>query len=424
MASDAQARALGPYFLEEQIATGTTATIWRARDTRSGDDVAIKRFHAHLFGDRVARARMENEAKAAGRVRAQTVVSAIDVISRRDEFALVFPFVAGVPLTERLHSDPRLTSDEAARIAADVADALAAIHAAGLVHRDVKPGNILLGEDGRARLLDFGISRAVTDSIEVDQALTGAGLAIGTLPYMAPEQLAAQPAGSAIDVYALGVVLYEMLSGARPFSATAPVALVEQQRVAPPRIEGVPALLVDVDMHALAVDPTARPTAPELSTALRDWLALPLALETPTAPVTAVTAAALATPNAPLVPVRRRPSRIATGVLALVGGLVVGVVALAAVAPPSATPESSSKAAAVAQAPSASPRAKQSPSPFATPVAVQPVNTSRPSPQSTQQPPATQPPTPSATPTPPNHAHHRHKSHKHHHHKHHGRHHH
>src|SRR5689334_11586179 len=225
MAHSEDVRVLGRYTLDEPIATGTTATVWRAHETRTGRIVAVKRFHAHLFADRVARRRMDNEAKAARRVHAPTVVSAIDRISTRDEFALVFPFVPGTPLSERMAAEPPLTAHECAAIAADIADALAAIHLARLVHRDVKPGNILICDDGRARLLDFGISRSVADEIEAAAAMTGAGQAIGTLPYMAPEQLTAQPISGATDVFALGVLLYELLSGRRPFAAVTPVAL-------------------------------------------------------------------------------------------------------------------------------------------------------------------------------------------------------
>src|SRR6476646_7159275 len=106
MAHSEDVRVLGRYTLEEPIATGTTATIWRAHDTKTGRPVAVKHFHAHLFTDKLARRRMDNEAKAARRVHAPTVVSAIDRISTRDEFALVFPFVPGTPLSERVVAEP------------------------------------------------------------------------------------------------------------------------------------------------------------------------------------------------------------------------------------------------------------------------------------------------------------------------------
>src|SRR3954452_5066860 len=310
---------LGRYVLEEPIATGTTATIWRARDAGKNTTVAIKVFRSHLVADPVARARMDNEANAARQVHAPTIISAIDRISRRDEFALVFPYVPGTPLSERLR-ESAFTPEEAAAVAADIADALVAIHAVGVVHRDVKPGNVLLAHDGRARLLDFGISHALTDEIELDQALTGAGLAIGTLPYMAPEQIAGQPALAATDIFALGVVLYEMLARMRPFGGATPVALAAEQRNPPPRIADAPEPLVDLALRAMAFDPGARPAAAEMSAALRNWLAAPDALDAPTAPVTTVVAAAAAGATASETPGRHR--RILTGAIAVAAVLV------------------------------------------------------------------------------------------------------
>jgi serine/threonine protein kinase len=413
-------RALGRYTLEEPIATGTTATIWRARDTRTGRQVAVKRFHQHLFADRVARKRMDNEAKAALKVRAPTIVSALDRISTRDEFALVFPFVGGTALSERLREQPPLSAEEAARIAADIADALAAIHSAGFVHRDVKPGNVLIGEDGVARLLDFGISHAVTDEIGMDQALTGAGLAIGTLPYMAPEQLAGETATAATDMFALGVVLYEMLAGERPFRATTPVAIATEQRTLPARIADAPGPLVDICMRALAVDPVARPTARDMSVALRLWQIAPIAADAPTAAVNTVRAIV----SAPEQPSRRRFAGVATAALAAVGVLVIAVVALAAIAPVSApsSPPVASLPDVVGAAPTSTPGATSTSTPAPAVPAAQPKPTPAATPPPTS-PPASNPPPAPNPPAPKHHAHHHHRHH-HHHHRHHHRHHH
>lgn len=412
MASSEQVRALGRYQLVEPIANGTTATIWRAHDTRTGRQVAVKLFHAYLFSDRVARRRMEQEAKAARRVRGRTIVSAIDRVSTSDAFALVFPFVDGTALAERLRQAPALTPQDAARVAADVADALTAIHAAGLVHRDVKPGNILLAHDGRALLLDFGISRTVTDAIEIEQALTGAGLAIGTLPYMAPEQLAAQPITPATDIYALGTVLYEMLAGARPYQADGPVALVGEQRLPPARIDNAPLPLSDLALRCMAFDAPSRPRAADLSTSLRSWLAAPLAMEAPTRSVAVVRP-------------RSRPWREKlVGLAAVVGGgLVVGAVASAVVSPPGPV-RPITPAPAVAQAPTGTrtPRPSSTPVPVA-PAVAQPQPGSQspaqpipPKPTTTARPPAPPPPKPKNHAPPKHHPGHRHKHHKRHHH--------
>jgi serine/threonine-protein kinase len=409
MARSEEPRALGRYTLEGPIATGTTATIWRAHETKTGRVVAIKRFHAHLFADRVARRRMENEAKAARRVHAPTVVSAIDRISTADEFALVFPFVPGTPLSERIVAEPPLPADQAAAIVADVADAVAAIHLARMVHRDVKPGNVLLGDDGRAHLLDFGISRTVTDEIESGATMTGSGLAIGTLPYMAPEQLIAQRVTGAADVYALGVMLYELLSGQRPFAAATPATLVTEQRVAPARIDGAPEPLVDLALRALSLDPPARPAADQMSAALRRWHAQPLATEAPTA---VVPVAAAPTPAVRATPTSRRRG-VAVGVAVAAAVVLIAVVALAAIQPiagPASSPTGLPFAAA-APATTSSPqpsRTSVAPSPVPPPQAsTSPTADSASNPQSSPQ----QPPSPPPIRGQHHHSHH----HKHHH---------
>ena len=362
MTSSEQPRALGRYRLEEPIATGTTATIWRARDTRRRRTVAIKRFHPHVVADEKGRRRIEQETAAARRVKHRNVVSALDTISTPDELALVFPYVEGETLAARLKSEGRLPPRRAAAIAADVADALAAAHAAGVVHRDVKPGNILVGSDGRARLLDFGIASAVGEAA-AERGLTGAGLAIGTLPYMAPEQLAAEQPTTATDVFALGVVLYETLCGRRPFEAGSPVALAEAHRVPPARIYDAPPALVDLAFQALAAAPGARPSASAFGTALRSWLTSslqPAVAESPTAPV----AAAVPVTTAPRIGAKKR--RVLTGIVALAGLLIIAVVAVGALAPaaaplPSATPTGVGVAIApVTASPAAEPSPKES----------------------------------------------------------------
>jgi serine/threonine-protein kinase len=413
MASHPTVRTLGRYQLVEPIAVGTTATVWRAYDKRTRTEVAVKRFHPHLFSDRSARKRMEAEAKAAQKVRGKTIVSAIDRISTSDEFALVFPFVEGQSLAEQLAESGKPPPAQAATVAADVADALVAIHRAGFVHRDVKPGNVLIRSSGQALLLDFGISRAVTEAIEGEQALTGAGTTIGTLPYMAPEQLTGAGVTAATDVYALGAVLYEMLAGQRPYQATTPVALATEQRLAPARIDGAPAPLVDLALRAMAFDPLARPTARQFAEAMRSWLHAPVAIDAQTAPVTAVVAAA-ASGERP----ERRPAVLAAA-LAVGAFLLVAFVALAAIAPASAPSGSSpTDAPAAAYADGATP----TPTPTATPSqeipAVVPANNPSPTKPPAAKPAPTPPPQPSP-PAPKHHAHH----HGGHHHKHGGHHH-
>jgi serine/threonine-protein kinase len=311
----------GRYELRSELGRGATATVWRARDTTTGRDVALKRFHPHLVSDPVARQRIEDEAAAASRVSHPNIVSAIELIDDREGLALVFPFVAGETLAKRLARKPRIAPRDAARIALDISDALAVAHSQGVVHRDVKPGNILLGKDGRARLLDFGIAHAV-DAEATARDLTGAGMTIGTLPYMAPEHLAAEPTTPASDVYALGVVLYEMLAGKRPYAAATPVTLVQEQLQPPARIAKAPEPLVDLALAAMTPDLTARPDAAQLARGLSAWRAGRSDADAPTSLVAVA-------PSPEPSPQRTRPALgwVAVALTALVLAIAVPVAA-------------------------------------------------------------------------------------------------
>lgn len=313
------------YQLREELGHGASATVWRARDTGTGRDVALKRFHPHVVSDPIARRRIEEEAASATRVSHPNIVSAVALIDDRDGLALVFPYFAGKTLAARLADGPRTAARDAASIARDICDALAAAHAQGVVHRDVKPGNILIGTDGRARLLDFGISHAV-DTEQLAHDLTGAGMAIGTLPYMAPEQLAAEPTTPASDVYALGVVLYEMLAGRRPFAAASPVTLASEQVRPPARIADAPQPLVDLALAAMAVNVEARPEAAQLARGLSAWLDGRVEAE-------AATSLAVAVP-----PRRTAPARgwLAAGLAAVVLAVAVPLAASGWLAAPPA----------------------------------------------------------------------------------------
>ena len=306
------------YELRSELGHGATATVWRARDTTTGRDVALKRFHPHLVADPVARQRIEDEAAAASRVSHPNIVSAVELIDDREGLALVFPYVAGETLAKRLERKSRMAPRDAARIALDIADALAVAHSQGVVHRDVKPGNILLGKDGRARLLDFGISHAI-DAGQTAHDLTGAGMTIGTLPYIAPEQLSAGPTTPASDVYALGVVLYEMLAGARPYAAASPVTLAQEQLQSPERIKNAPKPLVDLALAAITADVAARPDAAQLARGLSAW-------RDGRADADALTSLGIAAPTAQ----RSRPALgwLAVGLAAVVLAVAVPVAAM------------------------------------------------------------------------------------------------
>jgi serine/threonine protein kinase len=287
-------------------------------------------------------------------------VPVLDSVFDKQEAAIVFPYLPGQSLAERLRDRGRLEPREAVAVALDIADVLASAHAAGVVHRDIKPGNILLCEDGSTRLLDFGISQAVDTAADdgTDPELTGSGMAIGTLPYMAPEQLTGGTPTPAADIYALGVVLYEMLAGSRPFHGRSPSEQLALQ-AEPPMAPDGPAALTQVAMSALDPVPERRPDATQVGRALGAWLDGRTETDAPTAPVAVV---------APLRPEPRvRPATLAgAAVLGLALVIVAGLALAGAVAPATDT-SAPTGLAGVAAAPSSSPVPSPTPSSTASP---------------------------------------------------------
>jgi hypothetical protein len=197
------------YRLEERVGRGGMADVWRAHDERLDRTVAVKVLHPRLLPDESWRRRFVAEARAASGLSHPGIVPVYDVIDDPNLPAIVFQYVEGESLAVRLRRDGSVPVQQATSIATQVAEALDLAHRAGLVHRDVKPANILLDRrDGRARLVDFGIARVVDDA---QAELTGAHEVLGTLRYMAPEQLAGKPADARTDLYALGLVIGEMI---------------------------------------------------------------------------------------------------------------------------------------------------------------------------------------------------------------------
>ena len=331
---------MGRYELGSQIGVGATATVWRATDTRNGSPVCMKVLHPHLATDPVARARLEAEAAASAEISHPALLPLLDSHFADSEAALVFPLLDGETLAARLARVGRLEPAAAAAIAIDIAGALDAVHSRGLVHRDVKPANILLAGDGTARLLDFGISHSL--SLPADE-LTGAGMTVGTLPYMSPEQLAGLQPEPANDVYALGAVLYEMLAGHRPYDAATPDELAQAHLQPPADVPTAPRPLLALAWAALARDTAARPSAQRLRDGLRAWVtegSLPAPPMAAAGALTAVTPAAgrrpptaemprasdrMAAARAPRSGARRAPAWLA-------GVALVGLVAASALA--------------------------------------------------------------------------------------------
>ena len=262
---------LDRYRLLERLAAGGSAEVWRARDEQLDREVAVKRLHAHLFADDSSRARLAAEARAAARLSHPVIVGVYDVDATGDAPALVMELVDGESLAARLERDGPLPEREAAAIVADLAEALFHAHQQGVIHRDMKPGNVLLDRGGRTRLVDFGIAHSLA---EASARLTVTGTVIGTLRAMAPEQLADGPITPRTDLYGLGVVLHEALTGRPPYPSGSPLALAEAQRAGPPPLEGLDPALAAVVAGCLALDPSDRPLhAGAVGQALRSWLA-------------------------------------------------------------------------------------------------------------------------------------------------------
>jgi eukaryotic-like serine/threonine-protein kinase len=260
----------GRYRLDRRLGIGGTAEVWQARDEQLGRDVAIKLLHRHLVPDERSRQRFAGEARAVAALSHPGIVGIHDVVVGDDLAAIVLELVEGEPLCDRIAEDGPLSPIAAAGIAAQIADALQSAHDRGLVHRDVKPANVLLSADGRARLVDFGIARALD---EPGRSVTMPGTIMGTLRYMAPEQLAGQSTSAASDVYGLGAILYEMLAGRPPYDASTPAALVADQRIGAPALPTAEPDLSTLARLALDRSLDRRPrSAGSMSVLLRGWL--------------------------------------------------------------------------------------------------------------------------------------------------------
>ena len=204
----------GRYRLNRPIASGGMAQVWEGTDEVLARRVAVKILHQHLARDESFVRRFRAEAIAAGRLTHPSIVSIYDTITEGDVNAIVMELVSGTTLRADLDRHGPLQLAAVLAIGTQVADALGAAHAAGLVHRDVKPANILLSADGRVLVADFGIAKAADAG-----DLTSDGSMVGTAKYLAPEQVEGRPLDGRADIYALGVVLYEALTGTPPFQA-------------------------------------------------------------------------------------------------------------------------------------------------------------------------------------------------------------
>jgi eukaryotic-like serine/threonine-protein kinase len=202
----------GRYTLDREVGRGGMGSVWLARDEILGRDVAIKRIGAAPGSASADLIRAEREARLAAQLNHPNVVVVFDLISEGDERWIVMEYVEGVTLAGLVRRDGALTPDRAAPLIKQAADALTAAHAAGIVHRDVKPSNILVTQDGQVKLSDFGIARA-----KADASLTQTGLVTGSPAYLAPEVASGQMATTASDVWSLGATMYHALAGRPPY---------------------------------------------------------------------------------------------------------------------------------------------------------------------------------------------------------------
>jgi TolB-like protein len=262
------------YTLERELGAGGMATVYLATDVRHDREVAIKVLHPELSAS-IGAERFEREIKLAAKLQHPHILGLYDSGETDKLLYYVMPFVKGESLRDRLNREGQLTIDDAIQIALEVADALGHAHAQGIVHRDIKPENILLS-GGHALVADFGIARAATEA--GGHKLTQTGMAVGTPVYMAPEQAVGDAVGPTSDLYSLGCVLYEMLSGEPPFLAKSAQALMARHAMeAVPSIRivrnTVPEEVEDAIFASMAKVPADRP---QNAAQFAEMLGLPL----------------------------------------------------------------------------------------------------------------------------------------------------
>ena len=312
------------YRLVRRIATGGMGTVYEGLDERLGRRVAVKVLKEEYADDPRSQERFSREARAAAMLNHPHIAQVFDSGQDAGRAFIVMEYVDGPHLGQLLESEGRLAPWRAVEIAADVCSALGAAHAVGIVHRDVKPSNVLLTPQHQVKVTDFGIAQA-----QGQAALTGTGMVLGTAHYLSPEQASGQGTTPASDVYAVGVLLFQLLTGSVPFDNDSPVAValshVTQQ--VPPltdRAPDVPPRVAAAVAQATAKDPRQRCADASLMEAeLRAALAAPATQPMPAAPVAATPTGRLEVGHR-----ARRPVGRTLAILAGVGLLLVGLAAL------------------------------------------------------------------------------------------------
>jgi len=248
------------YELEQKIGEGGMARVYRGRDLRLNRQVAIKVLHNHFASDTNFLQRFHHEAQAAANLRHPNIVDVYDVGQDGDTHYIVMEYVAGSDLKALLMRSGALPIEQAVYVGECVANGLEAAHRIGMVHRDIKPQNIIVGEQGQVKITDFGIAKS-----SLSTALTETGVTFGTADYISPEQARGQPATPRSDLYSLGVTMYETLTNRLPFTGDSSIAVAMQHVSAeppPPRMYNprIPPQLESLVLRALSKDPDGRPT--------------------------------------------------------------------------------------------------------------------------------------------------------------------
>ena len=260
----------GRYRVRARIARGGMATVYVATDLRLERRIALKVMHGHLSDDTVFQSRFIQEARAAARLADPHVVNVFDQGQDGDMAYLVMEYLPGITLRELLREEKRLSLGQTITIMDAILSGLAAAHRAGIVHRDVKPENVLLAEDGRIKIGDFGLARATTAN-----TATGAQL-LGTIAYLAPELVTRGTADARSDIYSLGIMLYEMLAGEQPYQGEQPMQIAFQHAtdsVPRPSVKnpGVPEQFDELVLWSTEKSPDDRPVdAREMLDRLRE----------------------------------------------------------------------------------------------------------------------------------------------------------
>jgi serine/threonine-protein kinase len=319
-------RTLRQYVVIEQLGQGGMGVVWKARDTILDRYVALKVLPAEYVADSERRERLVREAKAASALNHPNIVTIYEINSDQDLLYIAMEFVPGRTLASVLGRGP-LALDDAIRYATQIAEGMDRAHRAGVIHRDLKPGNVIVAEDGLVKVLDFGLAKVAASEIHLNEdavatSLTRAGIAVGTLGYMSPEQTLGDAVDARSDVFAFGVMFYQMLTGVLPFGGSTQTEVLRNVHFSDPRPvdltrRDVPQQILRIVDRSLSKNADDRyASMVDVAAALRD--------AAPSVPVDTA-AASIATPE----PRPRAGRRGAAAVALLLGSTIAAATLLA-----------------------------------------------------------------------------------------------